>query len=108
MEVLHLIHSLNPSTGGVLSAVQLLNEALLKSGVDSRISDDPNASVRNNREWVIAHGLWQWPGQRARELGNPYLVYPHGMLDPWFKKSYPIKHLKKQFYWWLRQGDITS
>ena len=54
----------------------------------------------------IAHGLWQWPGQRARELGNPYLVYPHGMLDPWFKKSYPIKHLKKQFYWWIRQGAI--
>lgn len=106
LEVLHLIHSLNPSTGGVLSAVQLLNEALLKSGVDSRISDKPNARVRNNREWIIAHGLWQWPGQRARELRNPYLVYPHGMLDPWFKKSYLIKHLKKQFYWWLRQGDI--
>ena len=28
------------------------------------------------------------------------------MLDPWFKKSYPIKHLKKQFYWWIRQGAI--
>lgn len=106
MEVLHLIHSLNPCTGGVLSAVQLLNEALQRIGVDSRISDDPTVKVKNTREWVIAHGLWQWPGQRARELGNPYLVYPHGMLDPWFKKSYPIKHLKKQFYWWVRQGAI--
>ena len=39
-------------------------------------------------------------------MGNPYLVFPHGMLDPWFKKTYPFKHLKKQFYWWARQGAI--
>ena len=97
---------MNPSTGGVFSAVQLLNDALLDAGVNSRISDDRKTKIKNNREWVVAHGLWQWPGQRARELGNPYLVYPHGMLDPWFKKSYPFKHLKKQLYWWARQGAI--
>ena len=75
--------------------MQLLNEAFTGEWIHSRISDDPNAVQDNNREWVIAHGLWQWPGQRARELGNPYLFYPHGMLDPWFKKSYPIKHFKE-------------
>ncbi|EOM1465679.1 TPA: glycosyltransferase, partial [Klebsiella pneumoniae] len=26
-------------------------------------------------------------------------VYTHGMLDPWFKKAYPLKHLKKWLYW---------
>ena len=36
----------------------------------------------------------------------PYIVFPHGMLDPWFKKAYPFKHLKKQIYWWWRQGKI--
>lgn len=106
MEVLHLIHSLDPQTGGVCSAVELVNRALNDAGIDSRISDDPQAKPKNNREWIIAHGLWQWPGRRARKLGNPYLVFPHGMLDPWFKKTYPIKHLKKQFYWWARQGAI--
>ncbi len=24
---------------------------------------------------------------------------PHGMLDPWFKRTYPLKHLKKWLYW---------
>ena len=106
LEVLHLIHSLDPQTGGVCSAVELVNRALNDAGIDSRISDDPQAKPKNNREWIIAHGLWQWPGRRAKEMGNPYLVFPHGMLDPWFKKTYPLKHLKKQFYWWARQGAI--
>jgi len=26
-------------------------------------------------------------------------VYPHGMLDPWFRRTYPLKHLKKWLYW---------
>jgi len=30
---------------------------------------------------------------------TPYYVYTHGMLDPWFKRQYPIKHLKKWAYW---------
>ena len=104
--MLHLIHSLDPQTGGVCSAVELVNRALNDAGIHSRISDDPQAKPKNNREWIIAHGLWQWPGRRAKEMGNPYLVFPHGMLDPWFKKTYPFKHLKKQFYWWARQGAI--
>ena len=104
--VLHLIHSRRPETGGVCSAVELLNEELVKQGVQSRISDDPNALVKSTDEWLIAHGLWQWPGRRAQGSRNRYLVYPHGMLDPWFKKTYPLKHLKKQLYWWVKQGSI--
>jgi len=52
---------------------------------------------------VIVHGLWQFPGLatwRALRGGDtPYFVFPHGMLDPWFKRRYPLKHLKKQLYW---------
>ena len=59
---------------------------------------------------MIAHGLWQWPGLEAMRIHQknkvPYLVFPHGMLDPWFKKKYPLKHFKKQIYWWLKQGEI--
>ncbi|HMG05900.1 MAG TPA: hypothetical protein VK581_10585, partial [Chthoniobacterales bacterium] len=25
--------------------------------------------------------------------------FPHGMLDPWFKRTYPRKHMKKLLYW---------
>jgi glycosyltransferase involved in cell wall biosynthesis len=52
---------------------------------------------------VIVNGLWQYVGFAAwRALHGtrtPYFVYSHGMLDPWFKRRYPLKHLKKWLYW---------
>jgi glycosyltransferase involved in cell wall biosynthesis len=52
---------------------------------------------------IVVHGLWQYLGLAVRRaaLGSmrPYFVYPHGMLDPWFKQHYPLKHLKKSLYW---------
>jgi len=52
---------------------------------------------------VIVNGLWQYPGLAAwRALSGartPYFVFTHGMLDPWFKHRYPLKHLKKSLYW---------
>ena len=56
-----------------------------------------------NYDAVIVNGLWQFPGFAARRaLGGsttPYFVFTHGMLDPWFKRRYPLKHLKKWLYW---------
>ena len=52
---------------------------------------------------VIVNGLWQYHSYGAwkalRTLDVPYYVFPHGMLDPWFKRTYPLKHLKKSLYW---------
>ena len=52
---------------------------------------------------VISHGLWQYPSfavwQALHGSKTPYFVYTHGMLDPWFKQTYPLKHLKKCLYW---------
>jgi glycosyltransferase involved in cell wall biosynthesis len=52
---------------------------------------------------VIVHGLWQHTGFAARSVCNknkvPYFVFTHGMLDPWFNKTYPLKKLKKMLYW---------
>ena len=52
---------------------------------------------------VIVNGLWQYHGLGAwRALhasAVPYFVFTHGMLDPWFKRAYPLKHLKKWLYW---------
>ncbi|MEH6542441.1 MAG: glycosyltransferase [Porticoccaceae bacterium] len=51
----------------------------------------------------IIDGLWQYHGLAARSAllknNRSYYVYTHGMLDPWFKKAYPLKHLKKWLYW---------
>ncbi|WP_144110203.1 glycosyltransferase [Paraburkholderia sp. BCC1886] len=52
---------------------------------------------------VVVHGLWQYHGLAAWKALHggpvPYYVYAHGMLDPWFKEAYPLKHLKKWLYW---------
>jgi glycosyltransferase involved in cell wall biosynthesis len=52
---------------------------------------------------VVINGLWQFTGFGAwralRNSDTPYVVFPHGMLDPWFKHTYPLKHVKKWLYW---------
>ena len=57
----------------------------------------------NHFDAVIVHGLWQYHGFAAwkalHKSGVSYYVYVHGMLDPWFKQAYPLKHLKKWLYW---------
>ena len=52
---------------------------------------------------VIINGLWQFHSLAAwrtlRNSSTPYVLFTHGMLDPWFKKQYPLKHIKKWMYW---------
>jgi glycosyltransferase involved in cell wall biosynthesis len=52
---------------------------------------------------VIVHGLWQYHSlavwRAFRTMDTPYFVFTHGALDPWFKRRYPLKHLKKWAYW---------
>ena len=61
--------------------------------------------LRKNRgrfDGVIVHGLWEFTGLSAllcvaKQPG--YVVFTHGMLDPYFKRTYPAKHAKKWLYW---------
>jgi glycosyltransferase involved in cell wall biosynthesis len=52
---------------------------------------------------VFINGIWSYNAVAAyRALAGtdiPYAVFPHGMLDPYFKRRYPLKHLKKSLYW---------
>ena len=58
---------------------------------------------RRDYDAVLVHGLWQYGGYATRRAlrnrSTPYFVFPHGMLDPWFKTTYPAKHFKKLLYW---------
>jgi glycosyltransferase involved in cell wall biosynthesis len=60
-------------------------------------------ALAKNHDAVVIHGLWQYHAystwRALRGSGIPYFVYVHGMLDPWFKRTYPLKHLKKWAYW---------
>ena len=52
---------------------------------------------------VVVNGIWDFHLFVAylalRGSTTPLLVYPHGMLDPWFRRRYPLKHLKKWLVW---------
>jgi glycosyltransferase involved in cell wall biosynthesis len=67
---------------------------------------------RGRFDGVVLHGMWQFPGYAVwKTMGGrvPYVVFTHGMLDPYFKRAYPLKHLKKWLYWlpveyWVLRG----
>lgn len=52
---------------------------------------------------IVLNGIWIFPNVAVRsaagKAGKPYAVFPHGGLDPWFNRKYPLKHLKKLLYW---------
>ena len=61
---------------------------------------------------VVLNGLWvycglaTWLTLRGKK---PYVVFSHGMLDPYFKRAFPKKHMKKWIYWvlaeyWILRG----
>lgn len=60
-------------------------------------------SLAIQHDFVVIHRIWQyhsyatWRVLRGTDI--PYAVYPHRMLDPWFRRTYPLKHLKKWLYW---------
>lgn len=68
---------------------------------------------RNFAQWLkqnharfdafVINGLWQYHSYAAWQVlsraKRPYFVFPHGMLGPYFKRRYPMKHLKKAMYW---------
>lgn len=60
-------------------------------------------ALAQDHDAVIIEGTWQYHAyatwRALRGSGIPYFLYTHGMLDPWFKRTYPLKHLKKWTYW---------
>jgi len=153
VNILHVIASVDPTSGGPIEGILRQNEAL--NGVGQRevvCLDSPNApfladypfpvhamgpatyqpASRNNRisafgytprlvPWlsenvrnydaVIVNGLWNYASVgTARVLptaGVPYFVFTHGMMDPWFRKTYPFKHLQKQAFWLAFEGRLV-
>jgi len=90
--------------GGLDSAIQSLRRALTELGVT--ISDGLPASAEPDT-LVHFHGLWQPAHVRlARQclaLRVPYVVSPHGMLEPWawrhkWWKKWPYFHLVEKGY----------
>lgn len=49
--------------------------------------DLPRLLLAANLDLLHLHGIWMYPSrsaaQWARRTGKPYIISPHGMLDPW-------------------------
>lgn len=61
---------------------------------------------------VIVNGLWNYSSFAASRVlpggPKPYFVFTHGMMDPWFRQTYPLKHLAKQIFWLLGEGRLLA
>ena len=111
LKITQLVDSIDRKNGGVASAVFDICTSLRYFGHEVKNCTEVRKKISSNN-FLIAHGLWQWPSvvayQNWKRRKIPFLVFPHGMLDPWFKTTFPLKHFKKQLYWWWRQGRILS
>lgn len=95
------IVSLDPADAGEESVV-VLGESSEGYGFAPRYSPWLRQHAASF-DLIAVHGLWQYQGfgtwRTLRGGVPPYLVFCHGMLDPWFKRTYPLKHVKKWLYW---------
>jgi glycosyltransferase involved in cell wall biosynthesis len=61
---------------------------------------------------IIVNGLWNFSSFAAWQVlagtDTRFFVYPHGMLDPYFNKAYPIKAAAKQLLWWFSEGHLVN
>ncbi len=65
----------------------------------------------NRFDGIIVNGIWTYSSLAAGLAARgrvPYAVFTHGMLDPWFKRQYPLKHLKKSIYWPLQYPVLSN
>lgn len=57
---------------------------------------------------AIINGLWNYTAFGAQQVlprsGVPYVVFAHGMLDPWARGS--LKHAMKQAFWLFCEGPL--
>jgi glycosyltransferase involved in cell wall biosynthesis len=102
VEVVSLDNPEAPWVGAFPLPVHALGPGMLTYGFTPRLVP----WLRRNAgrfDIVIVNGIWQYQCLGAwlalRGSAMPYVVFTHGMLDPWFRRAYPLKHLKKWMYW---------
>jgi glycosyltransferase involved in cell wall biosynthesis len=153
LNVLNIIASADPASGGVIEGVLRLHDAAGGRGSMEILTLDPpdaaflrglplpvHACGRPSRpagsplerflqhyryapgmkHWlrrrargydaIVVHGLWNYAALGSSQvlpaLDVPYFVFVHGMLDPWFARQYPRKHLVKHLSWLLAEGRL--
>jgi glycosyltransferase involved in cell wall biosynthesis len=83
----------------------------VKYGYQSKVVPWLRANAANY-DVVVVNGLWNYATMAARRVlaggRTPYVVFTHGMLDPWFKTTYPLKSALKQMFWLVCEGPLLN
>jgi len=65
-----------------------------------------------NYDIVVVNGLWNYATLASRRVlpasSVPYVVFSHGMLDPWFRNNDRVKHAFKQLLWLVSEGPLLA
>jgi glycosyltransferase involved in cell wall biosynthesis len=134
MKITHILEDYSKLSGGLRTVVQDLNQHLIQNNIDSQIvttraeiednvtvckrslykdvwcySNDLKSTLKSNQSDINhIHGVWMYPQYIASKISytanKPYIVTPHGMLEPWLwengtskKKLYFNLMIKKYF-----------
>ena len=109
VEIVSLESADEAASRGFSFQVTGLGRGIGKYGYNSKLSSWIKENARRF-DAVVLHGLWNyssvgaWLGLRNQSI--PYFIFVHGMMDPWFQKRYPVKHVEKSAYWWLAEGRV--
>ena len=91
--------------------VRAQNSRLAKFGYTPRLAPWLKEHA-SGYDLLVVNGLWNYASVGSSRilpgLGVPYAVYPHGMMDPWFRRAYPLKHLAKRIFWRLFDGRLME
>lgn len=68
--------------------------------------------IISREDIIIIDGIWQFHSVAAMigclKARLQYHIYVHGMLSPWFRSTYPLKHIKKLIYWTLLEKRVFA
>lgn len=110
LHLLHVLQTLDPASGGVAAACSRFASEQVKFGREVRVfarhpgpatfNGPPAAESRLAAAVAAAdclhlHGVWDpvvfRAARLARRAGKPYVLTPHGMLDPWCLRQSRLK-----------------
>ncbi len=105
IEVVTLDDPASPFLAALEFPVHALGPPPVGYGISRPLMQWLGANVRRF-DLVVINGVWLFPSvaawRAAIKSGTPYVVFTHGALDVFFKRRYPLKHLKKMVYWPLQ------
>lgn len=96
---------------GTVHRLGVARSGRLAQFIPDRTAVEQMRMIASGYDAVLVSGLWDPAAVVARHalVGNArYFVFTHGALDPWFRATFPVKHLFKQVSWPLTQAALLG